>query len=179
MSYILLNGGNSKLTEATAKTIKSDLLGSFNREVIIVKDFMSVTPKGLKMAEEAIYHKTPPARALALVLTQRKALIEEVLLPAIKSGKSVIYIGGVIDDLRYARGFNFADILKATNSLLGSTNMNQPSGLVYVKEPGQSITRTRDYLSKAEQIRGSVPGLQLQDYSRNQVALREINELFK
>lgn len=179
MPYILLNAPNSILAKKTAHVIKSDLLGNFNREVIIVNDFMSVTVKGLKMLEQVQDRTTSPARALALILTQRKALMEQVVLPAMESGKGVIYIGGVLDDLRYAKVTRFQDILRETQELLQSIGGHAyPVGAVYVKDPRQSLTTTRDYFQKAERLRDSMAGLKLIDYSRSLSDLSVINDLF-
>lgn len=180
MSYVLINGSSQRLVTTTARIIKSDLLAQFDRDVIVVHDFMSETTRGQAMLAEAQSPSVRPIRALTLVLEQRKALIRDVILPAVDKGKGVIYIGGVLDDERYIRNTGFHSILKENQEMLQSLGGHcYPVGCIHVKDVGDSQHQVREYFKRAERMRNSMAGLKLINYSYTQGTLHKINDLFK
>lgn len=179
MSYILLNGTSQKYTRHVANNLKSTLLDRYGREVIIVSDFMSDTARGQAMYEEITSPTIRPHRALSLILEQRKALINHVILPAKEQGKSVIYIGGVLDDDRYVQHTEFHVILQENQEMLQSIGGHTyPIGAVYAKEGMGGLGLVRDYVKKVDRLKQSMAGLKTSSYTRTFSAIAKVNEMF-
>lgn len=179
MSYVLLNGTSQKFTRHVANHLKSTLLDRYGREVIIVNDFMSDTARGQAMLNEATSPTVRPNQALSLILSQRRALINQVILPAKEQNKSVIYIGGVLDDDRYVHHTEFHTILQETQEMLQSIGGHAyPRGLIYAKDGTGALQQYRDYLKKADRLKQSMAGLQVVSYTRTFSAISKINEMF-
>lgn len=179
MSYVLVNSSSQKHAENVACEIKAKLHLNFNRRSIIVRDFMSETERGQAMYAEITKQNIRGVRALAILLEQRKALIKQVILPAVDSGLAVIYVGGVLDDTRYVKTIEFHDILKENQEMLQSIGGHTyPHGAVYAKDVLDSPNTSRGYNKRVDRLLQSMAGLKLITYDRSYSTMTKINALF-
>lgn len=179
MSYVLVNAARLEDAHNTACLIKAKLHLNFGRRSIIVKDFMSETERGQAMYEEVTKRNIRGVRALSIILEQRKALIKQVILPAVEKGFAVIYVGGVLDDTRYVKTIEFHDILKENQEMLQSIGGHTyPLGAVYAKSVIDSPNTSRGYNKRADRLLQSMAGLKLISYDSSYSTMNKINCLF-
>ena len=179
MSYVLVNSVRLQDAQGAACDIKAKLHQHFNRDVLIVEDFMSETIRGQALFEEIKRPNIRGVRALSIILEQRKALIKEVIIPTVSKGKQVIYVGGVLDDTRYVRTVEFHDILKENQEMLQSLGgFTYPQGAVYVKHPADSPNACRGYFKRVDKLTASMAGLKLANYDYRHATMIKINAMF-
>jgi hypothetical protein len=179
MSYVLINGSSLDCATSAAYDIKAKLHINFDRRVLIVKDFMSETERGQAMFAEIQKTNIRSVRALSIILEQRKALIKQVILPAVDRGEKVIYIGGVLDDVRYCRTMEFHDILKENQELLQSIGGHAyPLGSIYVKDRMASPNTSRGYYKRVGRLAASMAGLKLVNYDPSHGCMSKISAMF-
>jgi hypothetical protein len=179
MSYVLVNSSSLQVAEQAACDIKAKLHLNFGRRSIIVRDFMSETERGQAMYAEITKKNVRGARALAIILEQRKALIKQVILPAVDKGIVVIYVGGVLDDTRYVKTLEFHEILKENQEMLQSIGGHTyPLGAVYAKCVMDSPNTSRGYNKRVDRMLQSMAGLKLIGYDPSYNTMNKINSLF-
>lgn len=180
MSYVLVNSASLRDAQSAACDIKAKLHMHFDRDVLIVEDFMSETERGQALFEEIKRPNIRGARALSIILEQRKALIKEVIIPAVNQGQQVVYVGGVLDDTRYVRTIEFHDILKENQEMLQSLGgFTYPRGAIYVKHPADSPNTCRGYFKRCDRLMASMAGLKLVNYDYRHGTMIKINDMFR
>lgn len=179
MSYVLVNSSSLRPAEQAACEIKVKLQTHFEEDVLIVSDFMSETARGQALYREIQMPSVRTARAMEIILEQRKAILQCLVAPAVAKGTRVLYVGGILDDSRYAKIMEFHDILKANQEALAELgDLAQPLGAVYAKHTLDLPNVSRGYYKRADRLMGNKAGMKLVNYDQAHATLIKIHSLF-
>lgn len=134
MKYFLVNGGSAIKTGIACTMIKYDLTHWFGRDVEIVKDGYSSSIENFEDYDLMSSDALKPHQKLSMILERRKKLMTEQILPAMNSGKIVLYAGGLLDDGIFVDEdvIPFQTILKENLEMLQSIGgVAYPTGTIH------------------------------------------------
>lgn len=159
MKYFLVNGSNWIKTSLACTMIKYDLTHWFGKQVEIVNDLHSSDLIDPEFHDLMVGKSLKPHQKLSLILDRRKTLMTDVILPAMNTGKIVLYAGGVLNDTQFIKPeeLSFQAILRENLEMLQSIGgVAYPTGAIRTKTIHDCLTDQHAYHERADLLASSV-----------------------